>query len=182
MLLNVLTGCIAVLSYSSFPPTPSFPTNSYNGSGDAFCSVTKSKTLKACEGDGLDTCRSGLPMFLVGLKASCQVVCQEHFPIQSVLICLALYKLYPCRSAEVQVFLVARLTAECCSDVLETGNFGGGRGGIFALFMESAVDLQALIYFKGFKTLGYWKRPLFCKWKLVLLHRSCSIVQLHRTE
>lgn len=68
-------------------------------------------------------------------------------------MCLALYKLYPGRSAEVQVFLVGRLTAGCCSDVLETGNFGRGSGGTLPLFMESAVDLQALIYFKGFKTL-----------------------------
>lgn len=118
----------------------------------------------------------------MGLKALCQVVCQEHFPIQSVLICLALYKLYPCRSAEVQVFLVGRLTAGCCTDVLEAGNFGRGRGVTLALFMESAVDLQALIYFKGFKTLWYSKRSLFWKWKLVLLQRSGSIVRLHGPE
>lgn len=51
-----------------------------------------------------------------------------------------------------QVFLVGRLTAGCCSDIMETGNFGQGREGRLVLFMESAVDLQALIYFKGFKT------------------------------
>lgn len=50
------------------PSPPPFPTNSYNGSRDAFRTVTKSKTLKASGDDGLDMCKSGLPTFLVGCE------------------------------------------------------------------------------------------------------------------